>query len=37
MEQMTTLLEKYNNFKYEQLRHIEKTSETSNLPTKMAL
>lgn len=33
MDQITTLLEKYNNFKYEQLRHIEKTSETSYIVT----
>ena len=33
MQEITTLLEKYNNFKYEQLRHIEKVSETSYIVT----
>lgn len=33
MEPITALLKKYNNFKYEMLRHIEKTSETSYIVT----
>jgi len=33
MEPIDTLLEKYNNFKGEMLRHIEKTSETSYIVT----
>lgn len=33
MEQINTLLEKYNNFKYEQLRSFEKLSETSWIAT----
>jgi len=33
MQEITTLLKKYNNFKCEQLRHIEKTSDTSYIVT----
>ena len=33
MEEINTLLKKYNNFKYEQLRHIEQLSDGSKIVT----